>query len=111
MFHDGQVLLYDFGTPFDLLKFKPLNFIDQIRFGLTVIYLQKLKNWKKFEQITAAFWLKKYTGPNVYRIIWEPLLKAKFGDQFNKISMAWFWARLATRARAVGTGGKPSVMY
>lgn len=34
-------------TPLDLLKFKPLKFHDRIRAGLSILYLQKIKNWKR----------------------------------------------------------------
>jgi len=33
----SQGALYDFGTPVSLLKFKPLDFLDKIRFGMSVV--------------------------------------------------------------------------
>ena len=31
-------------------------------------------------------------------MIWEPLLKGKFSRYFDKVAMAWLWARIHTRA-------------
>lgn len=92
--------MYPFVTPMDLLKFKPLNLIDKFRMGLVAIYLQKTKNWKKFENVTAYEWMKKYCGPNAFEVIWKPLLKGKFHDYYKSVSMAWLWARIHTRGNS-----------
>ena len=44
-YHDGTI--YNFVTPMDLIRFKPLSPINRIRLGLSTLYLQKTKNWKK----------------------------------------------------------------
>lgn len=90
--------LYPFVTPMDLLKFKPLGLIDKLKLGLVGIYLQKTKNYKKFIDKTAVDWMRKYCGEKNYKIIWEPLLRGKFHQYYDKISMAWLWARIHTRA-------------
>jgi protoporphyrinogen oxidase len=38
--------------------------------------------------------------------IWTPLLKGKFDRHFDKVSMAWFWARIHTRANSRSPGGE-----
>jgi protoporphyrinogen oxidase len=90
--------LYPFGTPIQLLKFTPLPFLERIWFGVQALYLGKVNDWKKYESITAHDWMKKYSGPNIWRVIWEPLLKGKFGRYYDKVAMAWLWARIHTRA-------------
>jgi protoporphyrinogen oxidase len=97
-YHKGTV--YPFGTAPQLLAFKPLPFLDRIRFGLQALYLGKVEDWKKYEEITAYDWLKKYAGPNLLRVIWEPMLRSKFGPYFDKVAMAWFWARVHIRAKS-----------
>ena len=59
-YHEGTI--YNFVTPFDLLKFKPLSLVNRIRLGLVTLYLQKTSNWKKFENITAREWIIKWAG-------------------------------------------------
>lgn len=95
-----------FRTPVDLLKFKHLNMIDKLRLGLSTLYLQKTKNWKKFEGVTAHDWLIKHCGKKAYEIIWQPLLKGKFHDLYQEISMVWFWARIHIRANSKEKGGE-----
>ncbi|MEI6237762.1 MAG: FAD-dependent oxidoreductase, partial [Candidatus Saccharibacteria bacterium] len=79
---------------------KPLKFHNRIRAGLTVLYLQKQKNYKKLESTSAVDWLNKYAGKQVYEIIWEPLLRGKFDTDYKDVSMAWLWARVSTRANS-----------
>jgi protoporphyrinogen oxidase len=97
-FHEGKI--YPFGTPLQLLAFKPLPFLDRIRFGLQALYLGKVDDWKKYEKITAYAWLKKYAGPRILKVVWEPLLRSKFGEYYDKVAMAWFWARVHVRAKS-----------
>jgi len=89
--------IFEFGTPISLLKFKPLNIFDKIRFGISVIRLQMLNDWKRLEHITAKEWLLNNAGAKVYKTCWEPLLRTKFGEKHDKISMAWFWGKIKLR--------------
>ena len=93
--------IYSFASAIDLLKFKPLGLADKIRLGLVKIYLEKENNWEKFKKITATRWMEKWCGKRAYKIIWEPLLRGKFGGKYKRISMAWMWARINSR----GSGG------
>ena len=47
--------------------------------------------------MTAAEYMKKYAGSQNYKIIWEPLLKGKFSDYYEDVSMSWLWSKFATR--------------
>lgn len=90
--------VYEFGTPISLLKFKPLSFIDKFRFGLNVIHIKLINDYKKVEKYTAEEWLVKRIGKNAYSKVWEPLLLSKFGDQKSKVSMAWLWGKIKLRS-------------
>lgn len=96
--------IYPFMGAMDLLKFKPLNLIDKLRLGIVKIYLEKENNWQKFENVLAYEWMKKYCGKRAYSVVWEPLLKGKFGERYKEISMAWMWARIHTRANSNENG-------
>ncbi|MCA9385295.1 NAD(P)/FAD-dependent oxidoreductase [Candidatus Dojkabacteria bacterium] len=93
---------YPFNGALDLLKFTPLSFFDRIRTGIVILYLSYTRSWKKLSSKTAADWLKKWSGMDAYRIIWRPLLQGKFHDYYKDVSMAWFWARIHTRANSRG---------
>ncbi|MEM4347200.1 MAG: NAD(P)/FAD-dependent oxidoreductase [Candidatus Altiarchaeota archaeon] len=102
-FVDNEV--YPFSTPFELLKFKPISFFDRIKFGLTILYLQRKKTWEDLENITAKEWLEKFSGKKTYELLWKPLLKIKFGSKFaEKISAAWIWGRVNPRAKSRSKG-------
>ena len=94
-YHGGKV--WDFASPKDLLLFKPLPLLDRIRVGLWTFILQKTKSYQRFESVTAAAWLTSHMGKKGYEVIWEPLLRGKFGDFHNKIGMTWIWNKVTLR--------------
>ena len=100
-YHAGRT--WQFGSPYDLANFRPLSVFDRIRLGLVTLYLQKTKNWSKFENITAKDWLQSRVGKQPYDIVWGPMLRGKFGDQYEKVGMVWLWnkmyLRMASRKR------------
>ena len=95
LFHGGRI--WDFATPLDLLRFSPLPFAQRIRLGLWTFLLQKTRNWRKFEDVTAAEWTRRHMGEAAYRVIWEPMLRGKFGDYYDQVSMTWLWGKINLR--------------
>ena len=98
--------LFKFGTPMSLLKYKPLNFYEKIRFGISIIRIKLIKNYKKIEMYTAEEWLIKHTTKSVYEKIWEPLLITKFGEEKSKISIAWLWGKINLRSTSSTSKGE-----
>ena len=41
--------IYDFVTPWDLLRYKPLSLRNRIKLGLSSLKIRRLKNWKSIE--------------------------------------------------------------
>ncbi|MEQ1638520.1 MAG: NAD(P)/FAD-dependent oxidoreductase [Methylococcales bacterium] len=102
---------FKLSTPWDLLNFTPLSFIDRIRLGLLALRARRVKNWQELEDKTAAEWLKELGGENVYRVVWEPLLNGKFGPVAEHISAVWFWNKLKLRGGSRGKGGEERLAY
>ena len=100
VYHSGQI--WDFATPLDLLRFKPLTFLQRLRLGLQTFALQKTRNWQKFEGVTAQDWLTRNLGQDIYQAIWEPMLRGKFGEYYDQISMAWLWGKIYLRVASRG---------
>jgi len=97
MYYKGKI--YDFSTSISLIKFPIVNIFERLRAGLVSLYLQKVKNIEKFEKVTALDWCKKYYGKKFSEIIWKQLLLVKFGpEDYDKVSMAWLWARIHDRS-------------
>lgn len=81
----------------------PLSPIGKFRLGLAGAYLKLTKNWRALEKTTAHQWLLKYMGREVYQTLWRPLLIGKFGEFYQEVNMAWFWARIHSRTLRLGT--------
>jgi protoporphyrinogen oxidase len=101
-FYEGQI--YDFVTPLDLLRFKPLGFFQRIKAGLVTLYLQSFGDWRTLEDISAQEWMRKYAGQQVYEVIFAPLLRAKFGEYADQVTMAWLWSKFKFRVGSRGRG-------
>ncbi len=94
-YYGGKI--WKFATPIDLLRFSPLGILDRMRLGLVTFYLQKTKDWRKFEGITAKEWLQKRVGKRAYEVVWEPMLRGKFGEHFAQVGMTWLWGKIYLR--------------
>jgi protoporphyrinogen oxidase len=81
----------------DLIKFTPLSFVDRIRAGVTVLWLQRVPNWRRLSGVTALDWLRRWAGRRVTDVIWEPLLRGKFDRYYDKVTMSWLWGRIKQR--------------
>lgn len=98
----AQGKIYPFDSPLRMLLFPRLPLIPKIRFGLTGLYLRLSKNWQAMEQETAHNWLIKTMGETAYNVLWKPLLVGKFGEHYQEVNMAWFWARIHKRSPRLG---------
>jgi protoporphyrinogen oxidase len=97
-------MAYEFGTPQSLLKFKPLPFMDKFKFGMSVLRLMRIKDWRPLEQVTAKEWLMENAGEKAFEKVWKPLLVTKFGEQYDSISMSWFWGKIRLRGASKESG-------
>jgi len=100
IFKNNQIAQFD--SPFSLIKFPYLSFPEKIRTGLITAYLKLNNNWQRLEEVKATSWLKKFYGEKTYQVLWEPLLKSKFGEFFDQIPASWFWARIKKRSSKLG---------
>lgn len=102
---------FKLSTPWDLLNFAPLVFKDRIRLGLLVLRVRRVKGWMALENKTTHEWLRRFGGENVYRVVWEPLLRGKFGPYAEQISAVWFWNKLKLRGGSRGKCGEERLAY
>lgn len=95
--------IYPFSSPLNLLQFSPLSFLDRLRCGVTLSFLKFIPFLPSFlDKTPAEKWIKKYSGKNVYKKIWGPLLEGKFSKYSNKISALWLWGRFRDRSLKLG---------
>ena len=101
-FHGDRI--WPFTTPLDLLRFRPLPLLDRVRLGLVTLYLQRRKEWRSLEGHTATEWTRRWAGDSNYQVIFEPMLRGKFGAYHDQVSMAWLWNKFALRTTSRGKG-------
>jgi protoporphyrinogen oxidase len=106
-FYEGR--FYPFRTPIDLLRFTPIPASQRLRFGATVLRSRLRKDWDALDGVSARQWLSDHMGRDAYRVIWDPLLRVKFGPYHNQISAAWMWHRINRVARSRVSYFKPEV--
>ncbi len=95
-FVDGR--LVPFTTPLDLLRFGPVSPLTRLRMGWAVLNLQRRHHdVGPFESLTAREWIERRMGREAWRVVWGPLMRGKFGDRAEDISMAWLWSKLVLR--------------
>ena len=103
--------LFRLSSPFDLLSFSPLPFIDRIRTGLMVLAARKVKDWRELESQSAEEWIRGLAGRRSFEVIWQPLLQGKFGAVWRDVAAVWFWNKMKLRGGSRGKGAKETLYY
>jgi protoporphyrinogen oxidase len=110
VYSEGHI--YDFVTPLDLIRFKPLSLINRVKMGLMYLYLGRVNDWQSLEQITAREWILHYLGAEIYEKFWGALLRGKFGDRADQVSMTWLWGKIKVRGSSrEGATAKEKLAY
>lgn len=89
------------GIP-ELLKLPLLNSLDRARFLTGMAVLKAIPDEKVFKGWTAAAWMPRLMGKHVYEVMWEPVLRGKFGARADEIAMSWLWSRVHERSLRLG---------
>ncbi len=97
-FADGKIYPLQGATDLLQLDFIPLH--DRIRIGLATLYLQKKTDWREFEQISAADWLRTAVGERAFDRVFGAQLRAKFGPRYDQVAMVWFWNKIHLRTQS-----------
>src|SRR5205814_4367703 len=100
MLSRGKVEPFD--APAAVLRFSGLPVVDRVRLGAGVALLKVMPRSGPLEDVSARRWLTRVMGGNPWRVVWEPLLRGKFGAAADDVSMAWLWARIHDRTQQLG---------
>lgn len=95
VFVDGEIFQFD--SPRKVLQFPKLSVFERLRMAGVVGIIRYDPFWKPLEKVNASTFLPKMMGEKAYKMIWEPQFINKFGRYADDVSLAWFWARLASR--------------
>ncbi len=99
-FSHGRIV--SLGTIPDLLRLPLLGPGDRFRFLLGMAVLKAIPNEKVFTGWTAARWMPRLMGRQGYAVMWEPILRGKFGVRATDIAMSWLWSRVHERSLGLG---------
>jgi len=101
---DGK--LYSMSNSLEFLKFPPLGLLSKFRLALTIVHASRVKDWKPLERVPVADWLTKWSGKRTFEKIWQPLLRAKLGENYRESSAAFIWATIQRMYAARRSGMK-----
>jgi len=93
-------------TSLDFLRFPPISLLDKVRLALTILYAARIRDWRRLEEVDAVTWLTRLSGRRVVERLWRPLLEAKLGENYTRVSAAFIWAIIARMYGARRTGAK-----
>jgi protoporphyrinogen oxidase len=109
LYGDGR--LWPMETPLDLLRCRPVGgVLERLKMGFGMRSFQQTEAWEHLDAISCEEFFRARGNLTGYRGLWEPLLKAKFGDAYRDIPAAFLWGRIHPRSRS-RQGGRESLGY
>jgi len=97
---------HSMSNSWEFLRFPVLNLYQKFRLGSTIFFGSRIKDWRKLEQISVEKWLRRWSGNSTFEKIWRPLLQAKLGDAWKRVSAGFIWSYIARMYKARQTGLK-----
>ena len=86
---------YSVSSSWEFLRFPLVSLWGKFRLALTILYCSRLRNWQRLEQTTVEDWLIKTCGRTTYEKMWKPLLLAKLGESYRRVSAVFIWTYIA----------------
>lgn len=82
---------HSLSTNVDFLKFPPLGLFSKFRLALTILYASRINDWRPLEKIPVEDWLIRTSGRSTFEKFWKPLLLAKLGENYRRVSAVFIW--------------------
>lgn len=82
---------YPLSTNIDFLRFPPLSLLSKARLALNILYASRIDDWRRLEKITVEQWLRRWSGHATFEKFWKPLLLAKLGENYRRVSAVFIW--------------------
>jgi len=90
----------------DFLRFPPLSLWSKARLAATILYCSRINDWRRLEQISVEDFLIKVSGRATYEKMWKPLLLAKLGENYRRVSAVFIWSYITRMSSARETSAK-----
>jgi protoporphyrinogen oxidase len=104
---------YSVSNTWELMRFPLVSLWGKFRLALTILYCSRIRDWQRLEKITVEDWLVKTCGRTTYEKMWKPLLLAKLGESYRRVSAVFIWTYMTRlfSARDVSAQSKESLGY
>lgn len=93
-------------TSVDYLRLPVLGLIDKFRLAATIILASRIEDGRPLEKISVEAWLRRWSGGRAWTAVWQPLLRAKLGENWRLASASFIWAIIRRLYAARRTGLK-----
>lgn len=105
---------YSISNSKEFLLFPPLSLISKFRLALTILIGSRINDWRQMDKITTEDWLVKIGGRSTFEKFWKPLLLAKLGENYKRVSAVFIWTyikRLFEARDNTGSAKKEQMGY
>jgi len=83
---------YSLSNTVELLRFPLVGLIGKLRLALTILRCLRIRDWEQLEAIPVEEWLTRMCGRRTYEKFWKPLLLAKLGEHYKRVSAVFIWS-------------------
>jgi protoporphyrinogen oxidase len=83
---------YSMSSSLEFLLFPALPLWSKARLAATILYCARIDDWQRLERVTVEDWLRKTCGGRTFEKIWRPLLLAKLGEHYQRVSAVFIWS-------------------
>lgn len=83
--------MHSVSNALEYVRFRPLSLWSKMRLAFTILYCSRINDWRPLEKITVEDWLIKLSGKATYEKLWKPLLLAKLGENYRRVSAVFIW--------------------
>ena len=83
--------LHSVSNALEFLRFPALSLWSKFRLAYTILYCSRIDDWRRLEGITVEEFLLRHSGKATYEKLWKPLLLAKLGENYRRVSAVFIW--------------------
>ncbi|GAB4419816.1 MAG: NAD(P)/FAD-dependent oxidoreductase [Bacteroidia bacterium] len=101
---------YSISNSKEFLLFPALSMISKFRLAWTIFRGSRIKEWREMEKMSIETWLVKVGGRQTFEKFWKPLLLAKLGENYKRVSAVFIWTYIKRLFEARDSSAKKEHM-
>lgn len=83
---------HSLSTNVEFLRFPALGLWSKFRLALSILYTSRIRDWQSLESVTVEDFLVRTGGRATFEKFWKPLLLAKLGAEYRRVSAVFIWS-------------------